>query len=128
MRENGTDRDIALLILDGLNSCATLVAAVNDNLYVPHITTQPTDQEGAIDATVNFQVVANNVASYQWQTKVSEGASWFNSTAEGATTATLAIVVTETRYAYFYRCAITGKDGSTIYSNTVKILQPEAEG
>lgn len=128
MRENGTDRDIALSLVSQLGTIAEKVSQINDNLFVPHITTQPTDQEGAVDATVSFHVVANNVAAYQWQVKIREDASWFDSNSEGATTDTLAIEVTTTRYAYFYRCKITGKDGSIIYSNTVRILQPEAQG
>ena len=126
MKDNGTDRDVALLILSGLDTCATLVASVNDNLYVPHIVTQPTNQTGDIDETVTFTVVANNVASYQWQFK--PGVAWQNSSSTGYNTASLEVEVTSQRYGYDYRCRITGKDGSVITTDVVKILAPGANG
>ena len=125
MRENGTDRDVALLILDGLTTCANLVATVNDNLYVPHITTQPTDQVGAIGDTVIFTVVANNAVAYQWQYKV---LNWHNASGGITNQASYSIQVSTERMGYQFRCRITGKDGSYIYSDAVKMVAPEAEG
>lgn len=125
MKENGTDRDVALLILSGLDSCATLVANINDNLYVPHITTQPTDQVGAIGDTVTFTVVANNAVAYQWQYKV---LNWHSASGGIVDQASYSIQVSTERMGYQFRCRITGKDGSYIYSNPVKMVAPEAEG
>lgn len=130
MRENGTDRDIALLILDGLNSCATLVTAVNDNLYAPHITAQPTDQTAAIGSNAVFAVTATNVAEYHWQSKNTalQYPTWADTAyGSGYDTATYTVNATEQRYAYLYRCRIVGKDGTIIYSDEVKILAPETE-
>lgn len=124
--DHGTDRDVALAIVSALDSCASLVASVNDNLYVPHITTQPTNQEGDIGDTVTFTVAGNNIAAYQWQYK--SGGVWANSSSTGNQTASMEVEVNENRYGYLYRCMITGKDGSTIYTDEVKITRPEAVG
>ena len=129
MKDNGTDRDVAMQILSGLDTCATLVAAVNDNLYVPHIVTQPVDFELTPPGDASFTVVARNAASYQWQYKT-PNANWRDSSYESATTATLEFSITsseDVRFTYNYRCAITGKDGSVIYTNEVQPVL-EAEG
>ena len=130
MKDNGTDRDVALLILSGLDSCSTLVATINDNLYVPHIITQPTNQQGALGDTITITVVANNVAGYQWQYKTAaSGAIWRDSSYEGNQTDTLTFELIQARVGYSFRCIITGKDGSTLTTNTVTVtLTPEPEG
>lgn len=125
MKDNGTDRDVALLMLGGLDSCATLVAAINDNLYVPHITTQPTDQVGDIGDTVTFTVVANNAVAYQWQYKV---LNWHNASGGTVDQPSYSIQVSAERMTYQFRCRVTGKDGSYVYSDAVKMVAPEAEG
>lgn len=125
MKDNGTDRDVALLILSGLDSCATLVATINDNLYVPHIVTQPTDQEGALGDTVTFTVVANNVAEYKWQYKAT---NWHPGQVGVVNEASYSIPITEQRLGYEFRCQITGKDGSVIYTDSVKMILSEAQG
>ena len=125
MRENGTDRDVALSIVSMLGTVAENVALINDNLYVPHIITQPTDQVGAIGDTVTFTVVANNVASYKWQYKAT---NWHPGQVGVVNEASYSIEVTEQRMGYEFRCQITGKDGSVIYTNAVKMVASEAEG
>ena len=127
MRENGTDRDVALLIVEKLNTIAAGVTQINDNLYVPHIITQPTNQEGAISSTVDFTVVANNVKEYQWQYKASSSViTWYNAEGTGYNTNTYTTTVnSSSAYNRLYRCKITGKDGSIIYTDIVQIVEPE---
>lgn len=127
MRDNGTDRDVAMLILNGLTSCKNLIASINDNLYVPHIVTQPTNQTVALNETATFSVVANNAVSYQWQYATGMAPdTWNNSTGPGATTDTYTVTPTiDAHYNNVYRCQITGKDGSVIYTNTVQALRPD---
>ena len=43
MRDNGTDRDVALQLLDAVTTAADLVTVINQNLYEAVVTTQPTD-------------------------------------------------------------------------------------
>ena len=129
MKDNGTDRDVALDMLDALSNCATIISTINTNLFHAVITTQPTSQEAALSETAEFTVVAVNAVSYRWQVQQSAGANWVNSThGTGYETATFSVSATATRYTYSYRCAVTGKDGEVIYSDVVKILEPEAEG
>ena len=125
--DHGTDRDVALAMVSALDTCAELIAGINDNLYVAHITTQPTDQSGDIGDTAYFTVVANNVAAYQWQFKRPDS-SWSNSSSTGYNTATLEVEIQAGRYGYKYRCRVTGKDGSYVYSNEAELKEPEAEG
>ena len=127
MRENGTDRDIALLMASALSDIATLVGTINTNLYVPAIVTQPVNAEDVeLNDEVTFSVVAVNATAYQWQRKDPDG-TWVDATSTGANTASWTFTVSSS--AFFtrrYRCKITGKDGSTIYTNEVQII--EAEG
>lgn len=130
MRENGTDRDIALQMVTLLDDINTALVNINDHKFVPHILTQPTDQEAALNSTATFTISANNVKSYQWQFKASEQTgSWTNSGAESATTTAYSVTVSSSNYYNnIFRCKITGLDNSVIYSDVVKITQPEAEG
>ena len=122
---NDLDRDIAKGINSILSECLTLVQLINNNKFVPHITTQPVDAVGAIDDSVSFTVVANNVKGYQWQYSTNNGTTWSNTSQPGNKTATLTTTATSGRYNWSIRCEITGLDNSVIYTNTVKILQPE---
>lgn len=130
MKDNGTDRDIALQLVSLLGDINTALVNINDHKFVPHVLTQPTDQEGDLNSTVTFTISANNVKSYQWQYKASEQTgSWTNSSAESATTTAYSVTVsTSNYYNNRFRCKITGLDNSIIYSDVVKITQPEAEG
>lgn len=129
MKDNGTDRDIALAFVTVVDDLATLLGTLNDNLFVPHIVTQPTDQTAAVDSNAVFTVVANNVVKYEWQYKTNASTTWrdMHSGTTGADTDTITIPVTSTRYTYDYRCHMTGKDGSIINTVNVKILEPEPE-
>ena len=132
MRENGTDRDIALKLVEAVSDCNTLIAAINTNLYEPSITTQPEDKTiTALNQNVTFAVVAVHALSYQWQYKTT--GEWSNATSEGSDTASWTFSVTTTAiFARSYRCKITGLDGTIIYTDTVKLIneipEPEPEG
>lgn len=128
MRDNGTDRDVALAIVDYLDDINSLIGQINSNLFVPAIVAQPTSQTVAINDTCEFTVSAVNVAEYQWQRKnpaVSETA-WANTALTGNKTDTLTFSVSASEYyTYYFRCKIIGKDGSIIYTNEVQVIQPE---
>lgn len=125
MRENGTDRDIALLMESAISDIKDLVSQIENNMYGPVILTQPVDVEDAIiDETYTFTVGAANVASYQWEYRALVGGEWLTSALTGNKTNTLTVVCTETRYGYYFRCAITGKDGTVAHTNMVRLLAP----
>ena len=127
MRENGTDRDVALLILSDVTDIKNAMSSIIDNLYGPVITEQPADvSEAAVGSTATFSVVASNVFSYQWQYKITNAANpqWANSSQVGYNTNSITVNVTEARYAYLYRCMITGLNGAAIYTNEVKMIAP----
>ena len=126
MRENGTDRDIALQLVSAVDSCLSMVTAINNTLYHAAITTQPTNQTAAISSSAVFSVVASNVAAYQWEYKQTEAGAWNNVANTGNKTDTVTIGVSNNNfYNYSFRCKITGKDGVIIYTDVVKILEPE---
>ena len=86
------------------------------------ITTQPTNQSVAEGANAKFAVTASgNGLQYQWQYRASSSASWTNTTATGAKTATLTIPATASRNGYQYRCIITDKTGANVTSSTVTL-------
>ena len=119
------DRAVAKAVISLAGSIKTALDTINDNLYVPHITTQPTDFVGATGTDATFTVVANNVKGYQWQFKETEaGTVWSNTGAAGNTTASMTIRITDARYDYRFRCKITGLDNSVIYTDVVKMVAP----
>lgn len=118
MKDNGTDRDVAQLMLSLLNNIATSLSAINDSLYAPHITSQPTDQTVAIGSTCTFTITADHVKSYQWQYQ--SGSSWLNS----VTTQSYSFTVAEVHYRMSFRCVVTGLDGTTVISDVVKPIEP----
>ena len=128
MSNNGTDRDIALLLVDAVDDCLSMVTAINNTLYHAAITTQPTDQTAAISSSAVFSVVASNVAAYQWEYRQTAEGNWLNVANTGNKTDTVTIGVSNSNfYNYSFRCKITGKDGAVIYTDVVKILEPEPE-
>ena len=86
------------------------------------IITQPVDCEAAVGSNATFTVEATGVASYQWQYSMNNGTKWYDNSGDAAKTASFSIETTERRYDYIYRCVLTGKDGSTLYTDTVKIV------
>lgn len=128
MKDTGMDRDIALALVADLSAISTAIVQINDNEFVPHIVTQPTDCEVAEGGTCTFTVVANNVKGYQWQVKLSNAGDWRNSSFATSTTDTLTFTTTASHYNYKYRCQITGKDNSVIYTNEVQPVLPGAQG
>ena len=122
MRDNGTDRDVALQLLDAVTAAANMVTAINQHLYVATVTTQPTDQTGAVEDTVYFTVAGYNIEAYQWQYLPSGSNRWQNSSSTGYNTDTLTVEITEQRYTYKYRCRLTGKDGKYTYTDEVRLL------
>lgn len=129
MRENGTDRDLALLMLGELNAIAEDLGTIKDNQYAPVIFTQPQNVTGDIGETATFTVIAGNVSGYQWQYQYdATPGSWIDSALSGYNTNSLSMEITSSRYNLSFRCKITGKDGTVIYSNVVKPVAPEANG
>lgn len=125
MRENGTDRDVALLIASAISDIKDLVSQIETNMYGPVILTQPVNVEDAVvDESYTFTVGAANVASYQWQNRAIAGGQWSNSGLTGNKTDTLTVTATEVRYGYYFRCEVTGKDGTVAYTNNVRLIAP----
>ena len=131
MRENGTDRDVALDMLDALTTIASTVATINSNLFAPVIFTQPTNQTVAVGGSCTFSISAGNIKTYQWQfmTLTDVNPQWNNSALSGANTNSITInPVEERHYNNKFRCVLTGLDNSVIYSNEVAVIAPEPEG
>lgn len=124
MKDNGTDRDIALIMVDKLTAISGLISDINYHLYGPYIMAQPTNQSGAVGDNVQFTVTALRVASYQWE--VNTGDSWGNTTLSGAKTATLTVAALANRNGYKFRCKLTGEDGSIVYTNVATLTVTES--
>lgn len=121
MRDNGTDRDVALQIKQLLSDCADLVSTINSNLFSPHIITQPTNAV-AVDQSATLTVTAVNAVAYQWKYRTKNSTNpWTNSAASGNNTDTVHIGVSEATLGLEFSCFITGKDGSVIQTNIVYI-------
>ena len=128
MRENGTDRDLALLMLGELNAIAEDISNIKDNWYAPYIITQPTDQTVAVNDTASFSIEAGNAAAYQWQYKGTTSGEWRNFTSASSKTANFSLLISNsTWYTTPIRCMVTGIDQSVIYSEEVDIIEPAPE-
>lgn len=127
MKDNGTDRDVALQILNCIRRATELVTVIKKTMISePAIIDQPIDIVAAVNTDVTFTVVTNPVSIYTWQAK-GTGASdqWRDAeVGEGYDTASFTVTATTARYQYEYRCKITGLDNSVIYSDVVHIVKP----
>ena len=86
------------------------------------ITQQPTDCSVAVNGKALFHVAAGGEElSYQWQQlKTAEGSQWVSiSSYEGCRTDTLTVPTTEGRNGFRYRCLITDRSGSSVYTQEV---------
>lgn len=120
------DRDVSKALLDVANGMKTALQSIVSNLYGARITTQPVDTEGAIDATVTFSVVAENVEAYQWFYKTSPTSLvWATFPTQAYKNSTFSVTVNSDTYQRLYKCEITGKDGKRVISNIVKVTEPE---
>ena len=55
--------------------------------------------------------------TYKWQYARAGSDVWYNTSMEGATTASLKVQATAARNGYRYRCVIKGLDGTVYYSD-----------
>ncbi len=89
--------------------------------------TAPKTVRGGLDAKVKMTVTVSSYVSgtrkYQWQVSTNGGKKWKECTYTGNNTATLTVKITEKRYAFLFRCAVT-IDGKKMYSNTVSLEKP----
>ena len=83
------------------------------------ISSQPKNAQGDIGDTVAFTVEATGVSAYQWQ--YNAGSGWANWSK--ATSKTLEVEITsQKRKDYIFRCFLKGTDGSTKYTDEVRIV------
>jgi len=94
-----------------------------------NITSQPTNDTGAVGGTRSFGVAATTSDSdpgditFQWQVSITNGASWSNvSEGTGGTTATYTTPTLTTTYdEYQYRCLLSAPGATTIPSNAATL-------
>ena len=119
------DRDLAEKLINSLRSIKTSLSNINTNLFGARITTQPVDTEGAIDDTVTFSIVAENVESYRWFYKTSPSSMvWSTFPTPQYQASTFSVTVNSDTYQRRYKCEITGRDGKKVFSDIVKVLEP----
>ena len=90
----------------------------------PSITSQPANVTAKVGDTINFQLTATGVSSYEWQYSTNNGSTWktnWASTVKGTSTNKLTVPVKSNWINYLYKCVITGYDGSTVETNTVRV-------
>ena len=95
----------------------------------PSISIGPNIKKTKIDNTFTFTATVKNASgtvTYQWQYSTDSGKTWKNFTLSSATTSRMALKITTTRAAYWYRCKITAS-GKTYASNTAVIYAVQAK-
>ena len=79
------------------------------------IDTEPQDQTVNENTNAQFTVSASGSGlTYQWQYKTPKSTAWYDTTAVGASTATLTIPGAVQKNGYQYRCVVTDKYGETV--------------
>ncbi|MDO4492008.1 MAG: hypothetical protein Q4B85_13165 [Lachnospiraceae bacterium] len=85
------------------------------------ITKQPADWDVTKGKAASFSVTATGASSYQWQYSKDRGKTWVKSsitpTLSGGTS-TIKVNIAPSNAANVYRCKVTGKDGSVLYTRT----------
>jgi hypothetical protein len=82
------------------------------------------EADGVLSGTIRrpgdykFTVVAENVASYQWQISTDGGNTWSNS----SKTDTISFALTASRMGYKVKCILTGTDGTTKETRVCSII------
>lgn len=89
------------------------------------IVSQPVNAEGEIGENVEFHVEATGAENYRWYYS-EDGTTWkaVGNNYTGYNTDTLYVSVTAYRKTLQYRCLLKATDGSSVTSNTVKIMNP----
>ena len=118
---NGTDRDVAMIMLDTFTAIDSALSTINTNLFAATIINQPVDAVGDLGDEVTFTVGAANATAYKWYYKLitAPESAWEATTAAGNNTKTITVTITEQRLLYTYRCRVKGIDGNYVYSNPV---------
>ena len=80
------------------------------------ITGNPENAEPRIGTMVSFTVAADNAKAYQWQYSTDGGQTYADVFLNGYRTPTLSFKLKEAYISYYFRCAVTGYDNVTIYS------------
>ena len=86
------------------------------------IINQPENAKGNVGDNVSFTVDATGVSSYQWQYSKTGTGNWKNCGEASAKSATLEVTnIADSTKALYFRCKLTGTDGTTEYTNVVRI-------
>ena len=82
------------------------------------ITKNPGAEKVTIGDTAVFTVAAEGTGlKYRWQYSADGGKTWTNMSGDSASTTRLSFTVTSENHGRQYRCAVTGSDGITVYSD-----------
>lgn len=125
------NRDLFVELLEKVKSLAEVVksAKVMSQILtreIPVILEQPEDYTGVMGEEAYFTVIAENIASYEWQFRTASGSpNWQHSNITGTYTNQAHVAISTARLKYLYRCKMTGIDGTIIYSNPVKMILEE---
>ncbi|MBR3107671.1 MAG: leucine-rich repeat protein [Clostridia bacterium] len=86
------------------------------------ITSQPVDLTVAPNKTATFKVTATgHELQYKWQIMLNGGNTWENTTLSGCKTNTLSFTALTSHDGAYFRCAVTGNDGMTVYSDPARL-------
>lgn len=85
------------------------------------ITSQPQDYDLSQGKAVYYEIEAENAETYQWYYSKDNGATWYKSSIAGSDSNLLGLTASASNVGNVYRCKVTGTDGSTLYSDIVKM-------
>lgn len=84
---------------------------------------------GVVGDTVTFRAGVLGASSWQWQYG-SDGATFYDlpttSPYETSNTETLSFVANSDAVNWYFRCKVTGNDGTVMYTNVVRIIPPDS--
>ena len=92
------------------------------------ITSHPSGESVTLDDKASFSIkTSGKNLSYQWQVKTSSSAKWKNTSLTGNDTKKITVTSNSKNDGYLFRCAVTDKNGNTVYSKAAKltVVAPE---
>ena len=110
---------------DGVKAYTDTVKTIEKVESAVVITTQPVNVTAKIGDTVSFEVIATNVATYQWQYSLDNGVTWKNSGTADAKTKKITFKVAEANFTMLRRCEMTDADGIQQWTDEVTVIKLE---
>lgn len=123
MTSNFVGRQVRCVVSDAnLETVYSDVVTVSLGVGELKVLSQPVDVSGSVGSDLRISVLASGTGlTYQWQISSNNGATWSNSTASGAKTASMGFKMSNNLNGRIARCIITDVTGKQVITESAKV-------